>query len=85
MAHDFLDLTQRSQDNLVGFLRIETKLAETFYKISKNTKDAEHRAKLQGDIKTAVKTLRQFLHRINDTAIRRELSREADRLEKMLG
>jgi hypothetical protein len=83
VAEHLRELTRRSQDNLIGFLRIEVELAKTFYKISKNTKDVDHRAKLQKDVGMAIKTKRQFVDRINDPAVQKELNVQADRLERI--
>ena len=82
MNRNFSELIQRTQDTLITFLRIEVDLADTFSKILKNSRNPEHCAKLQGNIGAVVRTIRLFSDRVNDPAIRGELSRQANRLAR---
>jgi hypothetical protein len=84
MNHDFAELLQRSQENLVTFLRVEVDLASTFCGMVETTDDLAHRARLLENIQKVVSAIRQFEARIADQSVRADLNRQANRLDKFL-
>ena len=77
MASDHSELLRTAQKNLVSFLTIELKLANTFCDTARSAKNPEHKTKLLGDVRKAVETIHHFQERIMDPAIRKEA--ETDR------
>ena len=84
MNRDFAELLQRSQENLVTFLRVEVDLASTFCGMAESTDDLARRARLRDNIQKVVSAIRQFEGRIADQSIREDFNRQANRLDKFL-
>ena len=78
----FLELRERSQDNLIGFLATDLGLGETMLKMAQTTQISEHRMKLLDNIQAVLRAVEHFEGRIEDRKIRSEIHSQADRLKK---
>ena len=79
---NFLELRERWQDNLIGFLATDLGLGETMLKMAQTTHTSEHRIKLLGNIQAVLRAVEHFEGRIEDRKIRTEIHNQADRLKR---
>ncbi len=84
MEPSLQELKQRSEDNLISFLRTEAELAATYCDMATFAKNQEHRTQLMGDIQKIVNALRHFGGWVEDRSIRADILKEADRLSEFL-
>ena len=75
---DVFDVQRQTQDNLVTFLKTELDLASTMLKISKTTRNQDHRKRLVQNIQTAVDTVHHFEGRIKDWGPKKQAPRRCD-------
>jgi hypothetical protein len=80
----FPELKRRTQDNLVAFLQVETKLADTFCDVAQRTENQGHRARLMRKIQEIVNVLHHSEDRIEDRSIRADVRKKADSLSEFL-
>jgi hypothetical protein len=78
----FLELRERSQDNLIGFLVTDLGLGETMLKMAQTTQISEHRLRLLGNVQAILRAVEHFEGRIEDRKIRSEIHDQADKLKK---
>ena len=81
---NFAELHQRSQDNLINFLSTEVELARTLCKMAEASRDQYDRDRRLDSIRKVIEAIRHFEGRIADTSIRKNLDREASKLEAFL-
>jgi hypothetical protein len=81
------ELQGRAQRNLIAFLRTEVDLGFTFVSTAKSHRNLGNREASDQACKftqDAVRTVRQFQDRIDDSAVRRELQDQANELAKAI-
>jgi hypothetical protein len=81
---EFSALKNRTEQNLIEFLRVEADLASTFCTLAETTENPQHRAELLGNIRKAASAIRHFEPRIADPSAREELLQKADELDQFL-
>jgi len=82
VVQTFLELRERSQENLIGFLTTDLGLGETMLKMARVTQSSEHRLKLLDNIRAVLRAVEHFEGRIEDRKARTEIHNQADRLKK---